>query len=129
MPLFTETTSGITVAASPETVHEESRPDEEVFVFAYTITISNNSSEAVQLLERHWIIESGGEQIGEVEGPGVVGVQPVIPAGKEFVYTSSTVIRDPIGAMYGQYLFRRESGDPLFVRIPKFKLIFDMYFH
>lgn len=108
---------------------EESSPGDNCYVFAYAIRIENKSSATVQLLERHWFIESAGEQINEVQGPGVVGVQPVLEPGGSFEYTSSTVIQDPIGAMYGTYIFSRKTGGFFTVQIPRFKLLYPMMFN
>lgn len=124
MSEFTETTASITVTVEPAPINEESRPDAGVFTFAYTVTIENNSGDTVQLLERHWLIESAGEQTGEVTGPGVVGQQPVLQPGESFQYTSSTVIKDPIGSMRGSYIFRRKEGGFFTVQIPRFKLFY-----
>lgn len=129
MSTFTETTASITVTVEPAPIFEETRPDEGVFVFAYTVAIENHSSETVQLIERHWIIESAGEQTGEVNGAGVVGVQPVLRPGERFEYTSSTVIRDPIGSMRGSYIFQRREGDFFTVQIPRFKLLYPALFN
>jgi ApaG protein len=93
------------------------------------VAIENQSGDTVQLLERHWIIESAGEQTGEVNGAGVVGVQPVLRPGERFEYTSSTVIKDPIGAMQGSYLFKRGEADFVTVQIPRFKLLYPALFN
>ena len=124
MSAFTETTASITVTVEPSLIDNESRPQEGVFTFAYTVNSENNSGDTVQLLERHWIIESAGEQTGEVTGPGVVGQQPVLQPGESFQYTSSTVIRDPIGSMRGTYIFRRKEGGVFTVQIPRFNLFY-----
>ncbi|MEY4668995.1 MAG: hypothetical protein RL518_1694 [Pseudomonadota bacterium] len=129
MSTFTETTASITVSVEPTPLEEESRPQEGAFVFAYTVTIENHSHDTIQLLERHWIIESAGEQTGEVNGAGVVGVQPILQPGERFEYTSSTVIPDPIGAMYGTYMFRKRDGEFLTVQIPRFKLLYPALFN
>lgn len=124
MSTFTETTAKITVSVEPAPLPEESDPGKGTFVFAYTIHIENNSDDSIQLLERHWLIESAGEQVGEVTGPGVVGVQPVLDPGQSFEYTSSAQIKDPVGAMRGSYVFRRKSGGMFTVQIPRFKLLY-----
>ncbi len=129
MSSYQEITDSISVSVHPVPMEEECRPSENVYVFAYTVTIQNHSPDTVQLLERHWIIESAGEQIGEVTGPGVVGVQPVLKSGETFEYTSSTVIRDPIGSMYGTYIFTRESGGAFVAQIPKFNLVYPTMYH
>ena len=129
MSTFTETTAKITVSVEPAPIPEESDPSAGSYVFAYTIHIENNSDDSIQLLERHWLIESAGEQIGEVTGPGVVGVQPVLEPGQSFEYTSSAKINDPIGAMRGSYVFRRKSGGMFTVQIPRFKLMYPDLFN
>ena len=126
---FTETTAQITVQVEPTPLVEESSPAESSYVFAYAIRIENKSDATVQLLERHWFVESAGEQINEVQGPGVVGVQPILEPGGTFEYTSSTVIRDPVGAMYGTYIFSRKTGGFFTVQIPRFKLLYPMMFN
>lgn len=108
-------------------MEDQSNPLEGVFAFAYTIRIENFSDTTVQLLERHWLIESADEQIGEVVGPGVVGVQPILEPGQHFEYTSSTVIRDPVGAMKGTYIFSRKDGGFFTVQIPRFSLLYPAF--
>jgi ApaG protein len=129
MATFTETTGHITVSVEPIPLTDESRPDESQFVFAYTVTIENHSEEIVQVMERHWLIESADQQIGEVIGPGVIGLQPTVEPGKAFQYTSSCVIRDPIGAMKGSYVLRRSEGDFFVVQIPRFRLMYPNSFN
>lgn len=124
MSTFTETTASITVSVEPEPIHEESRPSDGVFAFAYTVVIENHSSDSIQLMERHWIIESADEQTDEVTGAGVIGQQPILNPGQRFEYTSSAVIRDPIGSMHGSYIFRRKEGGFFTVQIPRFKLLY-----
>ena len=122
---YTETTEGLKVSVIPQIIDEESSPGEGAFTFAYTITIENNSQKIVQLMERHWIIRSAEIQIGEVVGPGVVGVQPTLAPGESFTYTSSAVIHDPIGSMEGEYTFKDEKGDFFAVKIPRFGLVYE----
>jgi ApaG protein len=125
----TQTTQSIVVAVETSLLENECKPADSHFVFAYTIRIENCSECTVQLLERHWIIESAGVRTGEVIGPGVVGVQPIIEAGQHFEYTSSTVIKEPVGAMEGTYIFSRKSGGFFTVRIPRFSLIYTRLFN
>ncbi len=133
MSTVTQTTQSIAVSVNTIPIEEESKPYDGVFVFAYTVRIENRSEtcseNTVQLLERHWLIESAGEQIGEVVGPGVVGVQPILEPGQHFEYTSSTVIKDPVGAMRGSYIFSRRSGGYFTVQIPRFTLIYPQLYN
>jgi ApaG protein len=120
----TQTTQSISVSVQTISLEDETRPSEGVFAFAYTIRIENLSEQTVQLLERHWIIESADQKIGDVVGPGVVGVQPILEPGQHFEYTSSTIIKDPIGAMKGTYIFSRKEGGFFTVQIPRFSLVY-----
>ena len=129
MSIFTETTASITVTVEPTPIVEETLPAEGIFAFAYTVVIENRSGDTVQLLERHWIIESAGERTGEVNGAGVVGVQPTLRPGERFEYTSSTVIKDPIGAMQGSYLFKTGDRGFITVQIPRFQLFYPALFN
>jgi len=129
MSTVSQTTQSIVVSVEPVALEDESRPDEGVFAFAYKVRIENCSEQIVQLVERHWLIESAGEQIGEVVGPGVVGLQPIIEPGQKFEYTSSTVIRDPVGAMRGNYIFSRKGGGHFTVQIPRFSLVHPQLCH
>lgn len=129
MSTFTETTANIVISVEPAPLEDESNPASGVFAFAYTIQIENRSGDTVQLLERHWLIESADEQIGEVTGEGVVGLQPILEPGQRFEYTSSCVIRDPVGSMRGSYIFKRTSGGFFTVQIPRFRLLYPSLFN
>ena len=124
MSAVTQTTQSILVSVQTSVIEEETQPREGVYSFAYTIRIENLSDQTVQLLERHWVIESADEKIGDVIGPGVVGVQPILEPGQHFEYTSSTVIKDPVGAMKGTYIFSRKEGGFFTVQIPRFSLVY-----
>ncbi len=84
-------------------VESQSTPDEERYVFAYTITIRNLGRTPVQLLGRYWLITNGNGRETEVQGEGVVGEQPHIAPGGEYQYTSGAVIETPMGTMQGHY--------------------------
>lgn len=129
MTVFSETTSSITISVLPEALESESRVEDSHYVFAYTITIVNHSDETLQLMERHWIIESAGELMTEVNGPGVVGVQPVFKPGGDFAYTSTAAIKDPIGSMRGTYTFQKSTGGVILVQIPEFRLVYPTLYH
>lgn len=103
-------------------VQRESDPTRDRFVFAYTITITNDGETAGQLLNRHWWVTDGQGDVQEVEGPGVVGQQPRIPPGESFRYTSAALLKTPVGAMHGFYEFQRDDGERFDVDIPAFSL-------
>jgi len=92
------------------------------FAFAYEITITNRTSEAVRLLNRHWIITHGNGQIEEVYGEGVVGQTPRLEPGQSFTYSSGALIPTRNGSMAGSYEFTTDLGHRFKVEIPEFVL-------
>ena len=122
-------TGGVKITALPSPIMEESDPLKGVFAFAYQISIENIGDEAVQLLDRHWHIYAGDVEVGEIVGPGVVGLQPIIEPGKSFEYTSGAVIHEPFGQMYGSYTFKLSSGTVFEAEIPHFPLSFPIVVH
>ena len=117
-------TKGVKISVETYYQPEYSRPLNNEFMFAYRITITNNSDNTVKLLSRHWhIIDATGVK-REVEGEGVVGKQPVIEPGDSHQYVSGCHLRTEIGKMYGSYIMERQiDGRPFEVRIPEFRLI------
>jgi ApaG protein len=103
-------------------VSEHSEPDEDRFVFAYTITLVNRGSVTAQLISRHWFITDADNRTEEVEGEGVVGDQPVLKPGEGFRYTSGAVIETPVGTMHGTYQMVAEDGRTFDANIPRFIL-------
>jgi len=91
-------------------IDDQSEPDSDRYVFAYTITISNNGNVAAQLISRHWIITDANGRVQEVSGDGVVGVQPRLAPGEEFRYSSGAVLETPVGAMQGIYRMVADGG-------------------
>ena len=88
----------------------ESDPDDNRYVFAYTITIENQGTVPAQLLKRHWIITDANGKVQEVSGDGVVGEQPHLNPGEEFRYSSGAVLETPVGAMQGLYRMEADNG-------------------
>ncbi len=121
--MYIEETRGVRVMAEPKFLPEESEPDAGIFVFAYTITLANVGTEAVQLLSRHWIITDGGGIVREVKGDGVIGEQPVIEPGATYQYSSYSPMPTPVGNMRGSYLMRQvATGETFQAKIPLFFL-------
>lgn len=126
---YTETTrvpriGEVEVSVIPAFLAEQSEPSSAIYSFSYHITIRNLGLEAVQLVDRHWEIYSGELLHAEVEGPGVVGMQPIIETASTFCYSSSAVIDEPLGYMKGRYGFIDQSGSPFKVNIPTFYLVY-----
>jgi ApaG protein len=111
-------------AVSPKVTFlaDQSDPDKNHFVFAYTITVTNTGSIAAQLISRHWIITDAEHRVQEVKGQGVVGKQPVLKPGESFEYTSGTSIPTAVGTMRGTYHMVAEDGLAFDVPIAPFTL-------
>lgn len=110
-------------------VESQSSPDDERFVFAYTVTIRNLGRTPVQLLSRYWRITNGNGRETEVQGEGVVGVQPHIAPGDEYQYTSGAVIETPLGTMQGHYQMVDDQGNAFTIDIPVFRLAVSTLIH
>lgn len=91
-------------------IDDQSEPDSDRYVFAYTITISNEGDVAAKLISRHWVITDANGKVQEVSGDGVVGEQPHLQPGEEFRYSSGAVLETPVGAMQGLYRMEAEDG-------------------
>jgi ApaG protein len=120
-------TRGIRVHVESEYAPERSQPSQRQWFFVYTITISNESSDTVQLLTRHWIITDGTGHVEQVQGPGVVGKQPVLAPGEAFTYTSGAELASAFGVMEGSYQMVTDEGDQFDVRIAPFTLSDEPY--
>jgi ApaG protein len=110
------------VEVEPQYLPEQSAPAQDVFSFAYTITITNAGEVPAQLISRHWIIANAAGEIEEVKGLGVVGHQPLLKPGEAFQYTSGCRLRTPTGTMQGSYFCVAEDGERFDVEIPAFVL-------
>jgi ApaG protein len=118
----TAVTEGIRITVEATYLPERSSAEEGSYAFAYTVTIENESAPRVQLRRRHWIITDGNGHVEEVEGPGVVGQQPILDVGEAHRYSSGAVLTTPVGTMEGTYDMHEESGRMFKVQIPRFAL-------
>lgn len=100
----------------------QSEPSLHRYVFAYTITIKNLSTETVQLLKRYWLITDANGKETEVHGEGVIGEQPVLAPGASYSYTSGAVLETPVGTMQGHYEMTSQSQLSFKAAIPMFRL-------
>lgn len=114
----------MTVQVSVETFYIDAQSDSAAdrYVFAYTITINNQTNERVQLLRRYWKITDANAKVTEVNGDGVIGEQPYLAPGERFTYTSGAVLETPVGTMQGHYDMVTADQKPLVVPIPLFRL-------
>jgi ApaG protein len=115
-------TRDIEVSVSPRFMSDRSAPEKGQFFWAYTIEISNNGGETVQLKTRYWHITDAMGRVQEVRGAGVVGEEPVIPPGESFEYTSGVPLQTPSGIMLGSYGMVTDSGEHFDIEVPAFSL-------
>jgi ApaG protein len=120
--MYKAVTRGIRVTVEPRFLQEESQPEKSKFFFAYTVAITNESAERVQLRSRHWRIIDGHGKLQEVKGAGVVGEQPVLGPGETFTYTSGCPLTTPDGTMQGDYTMVSDTGETFQAAIPAFSL-------
>jgi ApaG protein len=103
-------------------MESQSQPDDERYVFSYTVTIRNEGQVPARLMNRHWIITDANGKVQEVRGEGVVGEQPHLKPGETFRYTSGTVLDTPVGSMQGTYDMVDSLGNHFDAMIPAFSL-------
>lgn len=114
--------NNIRISVTSDYIAQQSLENEQQFVFSYTITISNESEETVQLINRYWLITDSNGENNTVSGEGVIGQQPFIEAGQSFTYTSGCILKSPLGNMQGHYQMQRNNGELIQVDIPIFRL-------
>ena len=110
------------VEVEPAYLADQSAPEQGVFTFSYTITITNVGEVAAQLISRHWVITDSAGAIQEVKGLGVVGHQPLLQPGQSFQYTSGCRLPTPSGTMQGSYFCVAEDGERFETAIEPFLL-------
>ncbi|HEU0154070.1 MAG TPA: Co2+/Mg2+ efflux protein ApaG [Arenimonas sp.] len=116
----------IEVIVATRFLEDQSIPEDDRYVFAYTIRIVNLGDVPARLLSRHWIITDANGKVQEVRGEGVVGEQPWLRPGEHFEYTSGAVLETPLGTMHGSYQMLADDGtafdaliDPFTLSIPR----------
>ena len=129
MARMNEDNRPIKIDVATQYIESQSAPENDRFVFSYTITITNNSNEAAQLLNRHWLITDANSRIQEVRGEGVVGEQPHLQPGESFRYTSGAVLETAVGSMHGSYEMIRDDGIRFDAPIAPFSLAIPRTLH
>ena len=127
LPAFTDSLYAmpkyqISCKVVPQYVAEQSSPEDAVYGFSYTVTVTNTGDVTAQLISRHWIIVDANGQKEEVKGLGVVGHQPLLKPGESFQYTSGSRLRTVSGTMHGSYFCVAEDGERFEAEIPMFVL-------
>jgi ApaG protein len=118
----TAVTHGIRVDVEAQYSPERSDPQHNLWFFLYTVQMTNEGPETLQLVSRHWVITDATGRIEEVRGPGVVGEHPLLEPGDSFAYTSGCPLPTPFGAMHGSYQFTTPKGQAREVAIARFEL-------
>ncbi len=116
------TTRGIRIRVTSYYDSERSSPQEDYYFFAYQVRIENVGTETAQLLSREWIITNANGEVQKVQGPGVVGEQPVLPPGDSFEYTSFCPLNTAVGSMQGSYRMVSDHGESFDAEIAPFSL-------
>jgi ApaG protein len=122
VPVSEAVTNDIRVEVLSRYSAENSRPLQDVWVFEYTVRITNQGQDTVQLLTRHWIITDALDHTEEVKGPGVVGETPVLAPGGSFKYSSWCPLKTSTGLMHGTYQMIRAGGEQFDIEIAPFAL-------
>jgi len=112
----------IEVEVETDYLHEQSMPEKNRYVFAYTITITNRGSMPAKLLRRHWVITDANNKVQEVRGDGVIGEQPYLKPGQSFRYTSGAMLETPVGCMEGSYSMISDDELEFDAPVPLFSL-------
>jgi ApaG protein len=115
-------TQGVRVRVQSRFDPTRSQPQQKQWFFLYTVKISNEGSDTVQLISRHWVITDENANVEEVRGPGVVDEQPVLQPGQSFEYTSGCPLTTPFGTMHGEYQMTTRSGEQFDAQIAAFTL-------
>ncbi|MBB1088475.1 Co2+/Mg2+ efflux protein ApaG [Lysobacter sp. SG-8] len=110
------------IAVATRYLDDQSEPEQDRYVFAYTIQIRNTGSVSARLLSRHWIITDANGKVQEVEGEGVLGEQPWLRPGEDFEYTSGAMLETDLGTMEGRYQLMADDGTSFEAPIPAFTL-------
>jgi ApaG protein len=119
----------IDVQVESRFVSDQSKPSDNRYVFAYTITMRNAGDVPARLLTRHWVITDANGKVEEVRGDGVVGEQPWMRPGDDFQYTSGAVLETAVGTMVGSYLMLADDGTEFEAPIPTFTLAIPRTLH
>ena len=112
----------MTVEVTPQYLPDQSDPQGDYYVFAYTVTITNTGEVAAQVIARTWNVNDSNGRTEKVKGLGVVGQQPLLKPGQAFEYTSGTRLATPTGTMHGSLFCVAEDGEPFATPVPLFVL-------
>ena len=121
-PMESRPAYAVDIEVATRFLDEQSAPEQDRYVFAYTIHIHNSGCVPAQLLSRRWRITDANGKVQEVRGEGVIGQQPHLDPGEDFQYTSGAVLETDLGTMEGSYAMVADDGTCFEVPIPAFTL-------
>ena len=121
-PLSDAVTEGVRVEVLARHSPENTKAAKDQWVFQYTVRITNQRQDTVQLMSRHWIITDALDEIREVKGPGVIGQQPILAPGESFKYSSWCPLPTPTGMMRGTYRMLSAEGTEFEIEVAPFAL-------
>lgn len=124
-----ENTALDTISVQTQFIPEQSSSNDSQFVFSYTITITNNTAKAFQVMSRYWLITDADGETSIVEGDGIVGEQPHIIPGTSYTYTSGCLLKTPMGTMQGYYQVVDDNQETSVIDIPVFQLALPNIIH
>jgi ApaG protein len=120
--MYSARTRDIVVTVEPFFLPDRSDASASRYVWAYRVTIDNQSEQTVRLVSRYWQITNGVGHVDEVRGAGVVGDQPELRPGDSYQYTSGCPLTTPSGFMVGRYTMRGTRDEMFDIDIPPFSL-------
>lgn len=116
-------TGNIRIKVHQRYLPEHSNPISSRWLFGYQVAISNEGSEPVRLVTRHWVITDANGDTEEVEGVGVIGETPIIEPGETYRYSSFCPLKTPFGSMHGSYGMVRPDGESFQADVNTFTLV------
>ncbi|MBY0476881.1 MAG: Co2+/Mg2+ efflux protein ApaG [Chitinophagaceae bacterium] len=122
--MVSKISEGVTISVESFYQPEYSNPVAGEYMFAYRITIENNNTFPVKLLHRYWHIFDSHGSYKEIDGEGVVGIQPVIQPGDQYQYVSGCNLKTDMGKMEGSYNMQNLHNKKTFkANIPSFEMV------
>lgn len=122
--MISKISEGVEISVEIFYQSDYSNPLNQEFMFAYRITLENHNNFTVKLLRRHWFIFDSNGEHREVEGEGVIGIQPILKPGETYQYVSGCNLKTEMGRMHGTYLMENQNNKETFkVNIPSFDMI------
>lgn len=122
--MVSKISEGVEVSVEIFYQSDYSKPLNQEFMFAYRVTIENHNNFSIKLLRRHWFIFDSNGEHKEVEGEGVIGIQPVLQPSENYQYVSGCNLKTEMGKMHGTYLMENQNNkERFYVKIPSFEMI------